>query len=168
MSAPWPSRGPVAPERNTDENETEKSNQYPSRSERIIGEPLGSPLMAARVTTLAIGGSLWLARMTSAPARAWEQVGDEHQDLSHLHRRAGRPHGEDRAIATDLGGAHHAAEPGEQQQRAGQQLLLEPGPLLLPAARVCLAIELPVGLQEGHGRSEERRVGKECRSRWWP
>src|SRR5690606_40927209 len=41
--------------------------------------------------------------------------------------------------------------------RVNQDLRVEDGHLVIPTA--------PFDI---YGRSEERRVGKECRSRWWP
>src|SRR2546422_9903483 len=35
-------------------------------------------------------------------------------------------------------------------------------------ARACLDLAAGINVDEMHGRSEERRVGKECRSRWSP
>src|SRR5690606_40092437 len=43
-----------------------------------------------------------------------------------------------------------------------------PGRLVRDASEATLNIGRTPGRQSGENRSEERRVGKECRSRWWP
>src|SRR5699024_12082503 len=45
--------------------------------------------------------------------------------------------------------------------------LVDPGPLL-GGHGSGVEVDVVGDLLRGHIRSEERRVGKECRSRWWP
>src|SRR3712207_7011331 len=71
------------------------------------------------------------------------------------------------ALPISVPGPSGAAEvrslPGEEQQLRGDSAALE----LDVATHPLLAREAPVVLPVHH-RSEERRVGKECRSRWSP
>src|SRR5688572_32926026 len=49
-----------------------------------------------------------------------------------------------------------------------QPAQLDVQPVKVPLPRQAYLIFVAEGVGDGFGRSEERRVGKECRSRWWP
>src|SRR5256885_16268079 len=79
---------------------------------------------------------------------------------------AGRGHGADlREELIFLRVAPDHLEPGQERGAAVDRVLLEDERCLDLVLR---APELLVGDRLGLERSEERRVGKECRSRWSP
>src|SRR5687767_16008539 len=57
--------------------------------------------------------------------------------------------------------------PSPRQVRLWMELLPPSLLWLFPVSRV-RSRSLPCTVRRGARRSEERRVGKECRSRWWP
>src|SRR5690554_8172224 len=83
------------------------------------------------------------------------------------------------ALAHRLAALSQAAVDAAAAQVMGQTKLMQPPdhPLgrveLIPAKTVAIiprkaVMEVMIALAEGEERSEERRVGKECRSRWAP
>src|SRR5688572_22652644 len=108
----------------------------------------------------------WVARARSAGAR----VVDLSSDLRPGHAREDVPYGLTELHRDDLKDAPLIANPGCYPTAillglapVIQQELTVPGALIVADAASGVT-----GAGNSPRRSEERRVGKECRSRWWP
>src|SRR2546425_11160096 len=90
----------------------------------------------------------------------------EHLRRTSIYRRLSLDHSRDLISAQRCGLAEGRVAAGQFRVRVRVDEPRNAGPLEGVEGRPCLQKDIKLSAERRHMRSEERRVGKECRSRW--